>query len=250
MLLAAKRAVVTGASSGIGRAIAEAFLREGAAVVAAYGRNHAAAEALLGAGRAAGADVSTISVDLADEHAPAALAQEAARRLGGIDVWANIAGADILTGAAAAAADTVKLQRLLDVDLRGTMLCCWAAAEHMRAGGGAILNMSWDLALVGMGERNPEMFAAAKAGVSGFTRSFALSEAPRIRVNEVAPGWIETAFAADDMAPDYRARVIADTPLGRFGAPADVAEAAVFLCCDRAAFITGQTLKVNGGLSS
>ena len=94
------------------------------------------------------------------------------------------------------------------------------------------------------------MFAATKAGVTGFTRSFARSVAPLVRVNEVAPGWITTAFAETEMAPEYRERVIAQTPLARFGTPEDVAAAALFLCSDEAAFITGQTLKVNGGLSS
>ncbi len=93
------------------------------------------------------------------------------------------------------------------------------------------------------------MFAATKAGVTGFTRSFARSVAPHIRVNEVAPGWIATAFAETAMAPEYRANVIAQTPMARFGTPEDVAAAALFLCSEEAAFITGQTLKVNGGLS-
>ncbi len=86
---------------------------------------------------------------------------------------------------AAAWSDADKLSRLIDVDLRGTMLCSWAVAPRMQAAGsGAILNMSWDLALVGMAQRNPEMFAATKAGVTGFTRSFARSLAPLVRVNE------------------------------------------------------------------
>jgi 3-oxoacyl-[acyl-carrier protein] reductase len=110
--------------------------------------------------------------------------------------------------------------------------------------------MSWDMALAGMAERNPEMFAAIKAGVTGFTRSLARSLAPAIRVNELAPGWIATAFAENDMDDDYRAAVIGQTPMRRLGTPADVAAAAVFLCSDEAAFITGQSLKINGGLSS
>ncbi|CAN0455884.1 unnamed protein product [Phaeothamnion confervicola] len=131
------------------------------------------------------------------------------------------------------------------------MLCAWAVAPRMhKQGQGVILNMSWDLALRGMAARHPEMFAATKAGVTGFTRSLARSLAPLIRVNEVAPGWIATAFAETAMAPEYRAQVIAQTPLARFGKPEDVAAAALFLCSDEAAFITGQTLKVNGGLSS
>ncbi|MGE0485710.1 MAG: SDR family NAD(P)-dependent oxidoreductase [Gammaproteobacteria bacterium] len=251
MRLKDKRAVVTGASSGIGRAIARAFALEGARVVASYARSAVAAQDLVAELRALGCDAHAAQADLAHPESPGALVAAAHEALGGIDVWANIAGADILTGAHADEPDAQKLARLVDVDLKGTMLCCWAVAPLMQAqGSGVILNMSWDLALVGMAERNPEMFAATKGGVTGFTRALARSLAPAVRVNEVAPGWIATAFAEREMADDYHAWVVEQTPLRRFGKPEDVARAAVFLCSEDAAFITGQTLKVNGGLSS
>lgn len=251
MRLAGKRAVVTGASSGIGRAVALAFAREGAFVVVNYAQSAQGAAAVVAEIEAGGGRAQALQADIAQAEAVENLVDEAERVLGGIDIWANIAGADILTGAGAKASDVVKLGRLIDVDLRGTMLCAWAVAPRMQAQGhGVILNMSWDLALRGMAERHPEMFAATKAGVTGFTRSFARSVAPLVRVNEVAPGWIATAFAETAMAPAYRDNVIAQTPLARFGKPEDVAAAALFLCSDDAAFITGQTLKVNGGLSS
>lgn len=251
MRLDRKRAVITGASSGIGRAIAEAFAGQGAAVVVNYARSAAAAAEVVATLHRAGHDAYAVQADVADEAAVAQLVDSACERLGGIDIWVNCAGADILTGDNAAATDEVKLARLVDVDLRGTLRCCWAVAPLLQAqGGGVILNLSWDLALVGMAERNPEMFAATKAGITGFTRSLARSLAPLIRVNELAPGWIATAFAERDMTADYRAKVVAQTPLARLGTPADVASAAVFLCSDEAAFITGQTLKINGGLSS
>jgi len=251
MRLDHKRAVITGASSGIGRAIAEAFAGEGAAVVVNYARSAAAAAEVVATLRSAGHDAYAVQADVADAAAVARLVESACAQLGGIDIWVNCAGADILTGDNAAASDEVKLARLIDVDLRGTVRCCWAVAPLLQAQrSGVILNLSWDLALVGMAERNPEMFAATKAGITGFTRSLARSLAPLVRVNELAPGWIATAFAERDMAADYRARIIAETPLARFGTPMDVASAAVFLCSDEADFITGQTLKINGGLSS
>lgn len=249
MRLAGRRAVVTGASSGIGRAVALAFAREGASVLVNYYRNDAGAQACVDEIVAAGGSASSFPSNVAEAEDVRELVATSADRLGGIDVWANIAGADILTGAAATLSDEAKLERLIAVDLRGTMLCCWHAAPTM-SDGGAIINLSWDLALSGMGGRNPEMFAAVKAGVSGFTRSLARSLAPRLRVNEIAPGWIETAFAENDMAEDYRRGVIDQTPLARLGKPHDVAEAAVYLASDSAAFVTGQTIKVNGGLSS
>lgn len=251
MRLTDKRTVITGASSGIGRAIALAFAGEGASVVVNCAHSLDAARETADAITAQGGAAHVVQADVASPDDVERLVSEAHDRLGAIDIWANIAGADILTGNAATLSDVEKLARLIDVDLRGTMQCSWAVAPLMQTqGAGVILNMSWDMALGGMGERNPEMFAATKAGVTGFTRSLARSLAPTIRVNELAPGWIATAFATDSMDDDYRADVIAKTPLQRFGTPDDVAAAAVFLCSDDAAFITGQTLKVNGGLSS
>lgn len=248
--LAGKRIVVTGASSGIGRGVALRCAAEGARVLIVYRASHTRAAAVVAEIAAAGGSASAVAADIGDAATIAPLVATARERLGGIDTWCNLAGADILTGEGARLDDAAKLARLIDTDLRGTILCSWAVADELAASRGSIVNMSWDLALRGMGGRNPEMFAAVKAGVTGFTRALSRSLAPAVRVNEVAPGWIETAFAAADMAADYRAAVEAATPLGRFGLPADVAGAVVYLASDDASFITGQTLKVNGGLSS
>lgn len=248
--LAGKRMVITGASSGIGRGVALRCAAEGATVLVVYRQSRDAADAVVADIRAAGGEASAVGADVADPDRIAGLVAAAVERLGGIDTWCNFAGADILTGSGARASDRDKLTRLIDTDLRGTILCAWAAADALKSARGSIVNMSWDLALRGMGGRNPEMFAAVKAGVTGFTRALARSLAPDVRVNEVAPGWIETSFATSDMAPDYRAAVEAATPLARFGVPADIAAAVVFLASDEASFVTGQTLKVNGGLSS
>lgn len=248
--LGGKRIVVTGASSGIGRGVALRCAAEGAQVLVVYRRSHAKAAAVVAEIEAAGGRASAVAADVGDPSTIAPLVALARQRLGGIDTWCNFAGADILTGDGAKLGDADKLARLIDTDLRGTILCAWAVAAELAQSRGSIVNMSWDLALRGMGGRNPEMFAAVKAGVTGFTRALSRSLAPDVRVNEVAPGWIETAFAAADMAADYRAAVEAATPLRRFGQAADVAAAVVYLASDDAAFITGQTLKVNGGLSS
>ena len=119
--------------------------------------------------------------------------------LGRLDAWINNAGADILTGAAASLSDVAKLDLLLSVDLRGTMLASWRAAEILAAepDGGVIINMSWDHVLTGMAGTNPQLFAAVKGGVLAFSKSLARSVAPRVRVNAIAPGWIETSFASD-----------------------------------------------------
>ena len=251
MKLKGRKAVVTGASTGIGRAVALALAEQGAQVAVNYRSSQAAALELVEQINSQGGDAAAFQADVSDVEEVAKLVAATHEYLNGIDIWANVAGADILTGQGATLSDSEKLQQLIEVDLRGTMQCCWAIESIMRQSEHAVVvNMSWDLALRGMAGRNPEMFAAVKAGISGFTRSFALSVAPDIRVNEVAPGWIATAFAEQQMTAEYREWVIEQTPLGRFGSPEDIAAAVVFLSSDEAAFITGQTLKVNGGLSS
>ncbi len=251
MRLQGKRAVVTGASTGIGRAVARALAMAGASVVVSYRRTHAEAETCVAEIRDAGGVAHAVQADVTNLEDIARLVEAAANLLGGIDTWVNFAGADILTGAGAELDDCTKLQQLISTDLCGTIHCCWAAAPYLAAQTtGSIINASWDQALTGMGGRNPEMFAAVKGGVTGFTRALARSLAPKIRVNEIAPGWIATLFAERAMNPEYRAQVIADTPLARFGTPQDVAYAAVYLASNEASFVTGQTLMVNGGLVS
>lgn len=246
--LAQHRALITGASSGIGRAIALAFARAGADVVIAYHQRKAEAHAA--AREAAGFDIdaSVIEADLARPDDAERLVNEAFTRFGRIDVWVNNAGSDILTGAGARLDPREKLDRLMNVDLRATVLCSWAAAERMQdqRGGGVILNMSWDRALTGMAGREAEVFSAVKGGVQAFSASLAHTAAPAVRVNVLAPGWITTAFAAE-LSDGERERIAQSTPLGRWGEPDDVAHAAVFLASPAASFVTGVVLPINGG---
>lgn len=239
--------MVTGASSGIGRAIAATFAAEGASVLLAYRRNSAGAETAVAQIRAAGGVASSIEADLSRDADVERLVGDAFSRLGRVDVWVNNAGADILTGEQARLSDTEKLDLALDVDLRGTILCSWRAAERLRRQGqGVILNVSWDRVLTGAPGRPAEIYAAAKGGVLAFSKSLARSFAPEVRVGVLAPGWIATAFA-EGLPEQDRRRIAADAPLQRWGTPEDVARAAVFLASSDAAFLTGTTLLVNGG---
>lgn len=245
--LSNRRAVVTGASGGIGRAIALAFAREGANVAITYQRNLEGAQQTLAAIRAAGREAWAIEADVSRADDVARLVEQAFLHLGGVDIWVNNAGVDILTGEGARLSDREKLERALDVDLRGTILCSWAVAERLRAQTrGVILNVSWDHALVGAPGRLAEIYAAAKGGILSFSKSLAQSLAPEVRVNVLAPGWIATAFGQG--LPESRQRRIAERiPLGRWGVPEDVANAAVFLASGEAEFLTGLTLLVSGG---
>ncbi len=247
-LLEGRKILVTGASSGIGRAIARACARAGADIATTYRTNLAGAEAIAAEIRAVGRRAAVIPADIAQAADLERLSGVLRAEFGRIDVWINNAGADILTGAGATLSRLEKLDRLLSVDLRGTMLASWAAVTMMREqdGGGVIINMSWDGALRGRGGENPELFSAVKGGVLSFSRSLARTAAPRIRVNVLGPGWIETAFG-EEADPGFKRKVSESVPLGRWGTPEDVAGAAVFLASDAASYMTGQLLMVNGG---
>jgi 3-oxoacyl-[acyl-carrier protein] reductase len=247
--LAGKVVLVTGASTGIGRATALACAHAGADVAVTYAHNQAGAESAAEQIRALGRRTQVLRVDLADAAAVTALASSARAALGRVDVWINNAGADILTDAARGLSWIERLDRLLTVDLRGTVLASWAAVELMRAqdAGGVILNMAWDhVAGGGLTGEYAQVFCAAKGGVLSFSRVLARTVAPHIRVNVLAPGWVETAYGVA-LDPTVKQGITEAIPLQRWARPDEVAAAAVFLACDGAGYITGQMLMVNGG---
>ena len=241
--------LVTGASSGIGRGIALAFARAGADVAVTYRANAAGAEDVAKAIQALGRRAVVLHLDLADAARIRQVGEAARDAFGRLDTWVNNAGADILTGAGASLSDVEKLDLLLAVDLRGTVLASWEAAALLgtQPDGGVIINMSWDHVLTGMEGRNPQMYSAVKGGILSFSKSLARSVAPKVRVNILAPGWIETAFG-ENLDDERHRAVAASTPLGRWGVPDDVAGAAVFLASPAASFMTGQMLMVGGGI--
>ena len=214
-----------------------------------YRRSEAGAVAVADAITSEGGRALVARADLGTRAGCQALVAEAHERLGGLDVWVNNAGADVLTGDAADWDWERKLDLLLAVDLKGTIACSYAAGAVMReqAGGGAIVNMSWDHVTSGMAGADPELFSAVKGGVLAYSKSLARALAPSVRVNVLCPGWVETAFA-QDAADEFRRSVAESTPLGRWGTPADVAAAALYLASPGAAFITGQAININGGL--
>jgi 3-oxoacyl-[acyl-carrier protein] reductase len=240
---------VTGASSGIGRAIAEAYAAEGAVVLLTHRASPERAHEVADVIAVRGGRALVRQADLASRDACEHLVAESREQLGRLDVWVNNAGADVLTGEAATWEWEHKLDALLAVDLKGTIACSYAAGEVMRRQerGGTIVNMSWDHVTTGMAGEDPQLFAAVKGGVLSFSKSLARSLAPDVRVNVLCPGWIETRFGEQADRAFHRS-VAHATPLGRWGRPQDVADAALYLASPEAAFLTGQAINVNGGV--
>lgn len=229
--LAGRRVLVTGAASGIGRAAATALVEASATVI---GLDRKDAE---------GAAYPILTVDLRDEAAVVRSVAEAAERLGGIDVVANIAG--VLQEAALPDITAAHIAYVLDINVAGTILVTREALKAMGEGG-RIISFASELAR--LGRQNTSVYVASKAAIIGLTRSWARELAPRgILVNAIAPGPIDTPMLAfDALTPEQQAMELTQ-PLGRVGRPQEVADAVVFLAGPGSTFITGHVLAVDGG---
>ncbi len=241
--LTGKVAIVTGASRGIGRAVALALGRSGAAVVAAARGDHAASTAAEIA--AAGGQALTVALDLTDPASAPAVADAALARFGRIDILVNNAG--ITRDQLLMRMKREEWDEVVSTNLTGTFLCTQAVLRTMiRQRAGRIICVS---SVVGqMGNAGQANYAASKAGIIGFAKALAREVASRqVTVNVVAPGLIETDMTrslTEDARVDWTSRI----PLGRLGTPDDVAAAVCFVASDAAAYITGQVLAVNGGM--
>jgi 2-amino-4-hydroxy-6-hydroxymethyldihydropteridine diphosphokinase len=244
--LAGRRALITGSTRGIGRAIALELAAAGADIIL-HGRDEAQAEKVMAELDELNVDSEYVLADLAEPEECRRMVETVWQEWGPLDIWINNAGVDVLTGEAAELAFIRKLQDLLDVDVMATLLISRDVGRRMRDSvGGVILNMGWDQAESGMAGDSGQLFAATKGAVMAFTRSLALSLAPEVRVNCLAPGWIRTAWGQQASDP-WQERVVRETPLGRWGTPEDVARTARWLVSPAAEFITGQIIRVNGG---
>jgi len=238
--------LVTGSSRGIGRAVALELARAGWRV-AVHGRSAAGAAEVAELLAADGKHAGTFLADLADAGGAALLAADVTASLPRLDAVALVAGADVLTGDAAKWGYERKLDELLQVDVRSTMLLARSLGRWMaEREGGAVVTIGWDQAATGMEGDSGELFAAAKGAVMAFSRSAAKSLAPKVRVNCVAPGWIRTAWGSG-ASEAWQRRAVRESMLGRWGEPEDIAAAVAWLVSPQAAFVTGQVLNVNGG---
>jgi 3-oxoacyl-[acyl-carrier protein] reductase len=240
-----KIALVTGSSSGIGAAIARELAAGGAGVVINYRSNAEGAEAVAKEIRAAGGACVVIQADVADFGQAKALVKQAEQELGPIDILVNNAGTTrdtLLLSMKEQDWDTV-----INTNLKSVFNVTKATLRGMlKRRSGRIINIT---SVVGLsGQAGQTNYAASKAGIIGFTKSLAREVGSRnITVNAVAPGFIPTALT-DVLSDEQRSQTIANTPLGRLGTPEEVAWAVAFLATDRAGFITGQVLTVDGGL--
>jgi 3-oxoacyl-[acyl-carrier protein] reductase len=188
-----------------------------------------------------------LAADINSSDESLRFAESAWQALGGIDIWVNNAGVDLLTGGRGQLPYDEKLQLLLDGDVRSTVLLSKTVGSRMKAGsGGCLLNIGCDQSDRGMEGDSGELFATAKNAIMGFTRSLAVSLAPNVRVNCIAPGWIKTAWG-DGASDAWQQRVLRETPMGRWGLPEDIAKLARFLVSPDASYITGQVWNCNGG---
>jgi 2-keto-3-deoxy-L-fuconate dehydrogenase len=249
--LGGKVALVTGAGSGIGSAIANLFGQQGA-TVAALDRDEAAARAIAGAVTAAGGRATFHRCDVADEADVAATFGRIEATHGGVDILVNNAGIAHIGSIETTAPDD--FDRLFRVNVRGVYLCARAAIPIMlRRGGGVVLNMASIASLVGLPDRFA--YSMTKGAVLTMTRSIAVDYVKRgIRCNCICPARVHTPFVDGYLAANYPGReaemfrtLSESQPIGRMGRPEEIAHLALYLCSDEAGFVTGQAYTIDGG---
>ncbi len=244
MSLQGKVAVVTGGSRGIGHAVASALVREGAGLTLCA-RDRVALEKVAAELESSGAQVLIVKADVTQTSEVERVVEACLDRFGALNILINNAG--ITRDNLLLRMKDEEWDAVLDTNLKGVFHCTRAALRPMfKQRGGRIINLTSVIGVMGnLGQAN---YAAAKAGIIGLTKATAKEVASRgITVNTVAPGFVETDMT-HALDPEIQERIRSQIPLGRFATPEEVAELVVFLASDRAAYITGQVIHINGGL--
>jgi 3-oxoacyl-[acyl-carrier protein] reductase len=235
--------LVTGGGRGIGRAISAAFAQEGAAVAIAYFEHAAEAEGVVQSLRKAGRRAMAVQANVARAGDVQALIARVLGEWRRLDVLVNNAG--ILRRTPLPELTLAEWQAVLDTNLTGAMLCTQAAAPALREQQGSVVNVASIRGLVG---GTSPAYAASKGGLVALTKTLARTLAPQVRVNAVAPAFVDTELNTH-LTVEQRARLAGEIPLGRFAEPEEIARAVVFLASRRASYVTGQILVVDGGLT-
>jgi len=244
MKLNGKIAVVTGASSGIGAAIAKAFGAEGATVVVNYAVSKSGADAVVASIQAAGGTAIAIQADVSKAADVARLFDAVKAEYGRLDILVNNAGVAIFETVADLTEEAFHTQ--FNINVLGYFLAIREAAKHFGASGGSIVNISSILSTHPVA--GGSVYSATKGTVDNMTYGLARELGPRgIRVNAIMPGYTNTPATAGKFVGAVRAQLLAETPLGRVGEPEDIAPAAVFLASDDAHWISGESIRVTGG---
>ncbi len=240
-------AIVTGASKGIGAAIAKHLAAEGAAVVVNYSSSKAGADRVVAEITAKGGRAVPVQANIAKAADIQRLFAEAMKAFGQIDILVNNAG--IFEFAPIEAVTAEHFHKMFDLNVLGLILASQEAVKHFGPQGGSIINISSVVST--LAPPNGSVYSATKAAVDAVTRSLAKELGPRkIRVNSINPGMVETegAHAGGFLTGEMRKQMEASTPLGRIGQPDDIAPAVVFLASPESAWITGETLHLSGGM--
>ncbi len=254
--LANKIAMVTGSSSGIGRATALKLAARGANVIVHSRFDAEPIQSLVAEIRQLGVEAHALFADFSEPDGHDDVVRQAWEWKGRVDSWVNNAGGDVLTGPWAERSLEAKFAYLMQVDVASTLFLSRAIGRRMveafgdggtfNAGAFSIVNIGWDQAWQGMAGDSGQLFAATKGSAMSLSKSLAQSFAPAVRVNCVAPGWIQTQWG--DSTSDYwDQRAKRESLMARWGQPADVAAAIAWLVSDEASFVSGQTINVNGG---
>jgi 3-oxoacyl-[acyl-carrier protein] reductase len=243
--LAGKTAIITGASRGIGAEIARKFAADGAKVVVNYSGSQEKAEAVVAEIQANGGEAIAVKANVSDAESVKAMVDETMKAFGSVDILVNNAG--ITRDNLMMRMKDDEWDDVINTNLKGVFVCTKAVTRQMmKQRAGRIINIS---SIVGvMGNAGQANYVASKAGVIGLTKTTARELASRgITANAVAPGFITTDMT-DQLTDEVQKAMLGQIPLGRFGAPEDVAKAALFLASDDASYMTGQTLHLDGGM--
>ena len=244
MKLKDKVALITGSSRGIGKAIALRFARDGAKIIVNYFNSETKANELVEEIKRIGSDAIAIKCDVSQEKDVKNMIEKSVKKFGKIDILINNAG--IVYDVPLFKKTLEQWRRTLDTNLIGVFLCSKYASEHMlKQGSGVIVNIS---STNGINTGCPESadYDASKSGVISLTRNLALELAPKIRVNSIAPGWIDTDMNKN-LPKDFVKQEKEKIFVKRFGKPEEIAAVALFLASDDASFVTGSTIVVDGG---